>query len=283
MIARLLYLPSNILSLVVGRLARVRFPRSLSRVLIRAYCRFYRIDLSACSLDLSQFDSLADFFVRDLKPERRPVEGPIVSPVDGVLRDFGPIREGRLSHVKGREYSPGELVQNSEYGRLFSGGFYFNFYLSPADCHHVFSPLAGEIIASSCIPGALFPVNDFALRLVEGLFCINERLVTYIRTERGLVAVVMIGAMCVGQMRVSYDDWNTNATGEIFSWAPGAATNRQGTSLMRVYEKPVQIKAGERLGTFHLGSSVVVLFEKGDLHPANFAAETKVVYGQSLI
>ena len=275
MSTRLLYLPGNIVSLLVGWLAHLRLPSALLRRVIRVYCAFYRIDPSSCTRSLSEFASLADFFVREMKPELRPVNGPLVSPVDGVLRDFGSLDSGELSHIKGRRYSVEELLQSSSQARLFRQGFYLNFYLSPADCHHVFCPLAGEVFESVYIPGGLLPVNDFTFRRVSRLFCLNERLVTYIRSDIGTVALVMVGAMCVGQMGVTYDSWRTNTPRSFLD---------SGGAQVRDYQQAIRYVAGQKLGTFCLGSSVVLLFErKPEGLGKRLAPGMRLYYGSALV
>jgi phosphatidylserine decarboxylase len=95
--------------------------------------------------------------------------------------------------------------------------------------------------------------------------------VTYIECHLGLVAVVMIGATNVGRISVVYDSFISNA---------GA-----GTIVAREYEPPIDVAAGERLGTFHMGSSVVVLIEPGrvDLGRVRLEAGKKVQYGAAVL
>ena len=80
--------------------------------------------------------------------------------------------------------------------------------------------MAGNIVRSVHIPGKLWPVNDWSLANVNELFSINERVVTYIESPQGLVAVVMIGATNVGKISVVYDSFISNTAGStrlIFS------------------------------------------------------------------
>ena len=63
----------------------------------------------------------------------------------------------------------------------------------------------GSITGYRHIPGAFFPVNPLSVRNVAGLFSINERLVTYLDSEFGRVAVVKVAATGVGHITLSYD------------------------------------------------------------------------------
>jgi phosphatidylserine decarboxylase len=64
-------------------------------------------------------------------------------------------------------------------------------------------------------------------------------------------------------------------------------TNVTGTSetAVRDYTTPIAIGAGDRLGTFHMGSSVVVLIEPGriDLDRVRLEAAQKVRYGEAVL
>jgi phosphatidylserine decarboxylase len=118
----------------------------------------------------------------------------------------------------------------------------------------------------------LWPVNDWSLANVDELFSINERVVTYIDCHLGLVAVVMIGATNVGKMSVVYDTFISNA-GNI------------DRTVTRSYDSPKAIHAGDRLGTFHMGSSVVILVEPGriDVERVRLHAGKKVYYGAAVV
>jgi phosphatidylserine decarboxylase len=97
-------------------------------------------------------------------------------------------------------------------------------------------------------------------------------IITCIDSAFGSVAVVMIGATNVGKISVQYDTFISN----------NAAADR---TVARDYEPPKDIKAGDRLGTFHMGSSVVVLVEPGrvDLERVRLHAGTKVQYGAAIL
>ena len=76
----------------------------------------------------------------------------------------------------------------------------------------------------------------------------------------------------VGKISVVYDSFISNA----------AEANR---TAIRNYDPPIDIAAGDRLGTFHMGSSVVVLFEPGrvNLSRVRLEAGKKVHYGSALL
>lgn len=265
------YVPKNHLSRLVGRLVHVRLPKPLARRLVHWFARAYQIDVDAAAQPIHHYHSIGHFFTRDLAEGLRPIESDFVSPVDGRLRNFGTIENGRIEQIKGKSYSLARFLSDDNAAR-YENGTFFNLYLSPQDYHHIHSPVGGRIVRSVHIPGRLWPVNDWSLANIDELFSINERVVTYIDCELGRVAVVMIGATNVGKISVVYDSFISNAAG----------TNR---TAVRNYDPPIDIRAGDRLGTFHMGSSVVVLLEPGrvDLDRVRLEAGHKVRYGAAVL
>ena len=266
------YVPKNHLSRTIGRLVHMRLPKPLARRLVRWFASTYEIDVSAAGKELHEYPSIGHFFIRDLREGVRPIESDFVSPVDGVLRNFGVVTGGRLEQIKGKSYTLQRFLSDEQHASRYENGFFFNLYLSPQDYHHVHSPVSGRIVRSIHIPGKLWPVNDWSLHNIDELFSINERVVTYIECDLGLVAVVMIGATNVGKISVSFDSFITNVTGTP-------------KTMNRDYADPIAIAAGDRLGTFHMGSSVVVLVEPGRIAPDRVRLEAgkKVRYGEAVL
>lgn len=266
------YVPKNHLSRTIGRLVHARLPRPLARMLVHRFARAYQIDVDAAGKPLHEYPSIGHFFTRDLREGLRPIESDFVSPVDGTLRNFGPVELGRLPQIKEKTYTVATFLGDEAYARRYENGAFFNLYLSPQDYHHIHSPVAGTIVRSVHIPGRLWPVNDWSLANVDELFSINERVVTYIESALGLVAVVMIGATNVGKISVVYDSFVSNASGTS-------------QTVVRDYPTPIPIACGDRLGTFHMGSSVVMLLEPSriDLSRVRLEAGKKVQYGAAVL
>ena len=126
---------------------------------------------------------------------------------------------------------------------------------------------------STHIPGRLWPVNDWSLSTIDDLFSVNERVVTYLKTRFGVIAVVMVGATNVGKMSVTYDSFVTNVP------------PRERETRTRNYGNPVALNVGDRLGTFHMGSSVVVLARRGTFREEQVlvSAPCDVQMGQRLV
>ena len=272
---KILYiLPKNYLSYFLGRLAAIELPRPFSSYLVRLFAYFFKIDDSSASKPASDYRSIAEFFIRDLKQYHISNESRLISPVEGTLRSFGKIENGLIPQVKDIDFHIKDLLGHEQYAQYFSQGLYFNLYLSPRNYHQVHAPLTGEIIASTHIPGTLWPVNDWSLNNVKDLFCINERIVTYFDSELGKAALVMVGATNVGSMTVVYDNWITNNMAM-------PAKERLALSS-REYANPIAISRGEKLGKFHLGSSVILL-TSNLIEPLDLSSQSKIELFQALI
>jgi len=247
-------LPRKRLSRMVGQLARIPAPDPLLRAAVHIYCQAYDVDLSICEVPPGGFPTFDAFFTRKLKAGARPLDGDpdaILSPADGRVEDLGVIEQGAVVRVKGRDYDVAELVGDSAAGAELEGGHFAVIYLSPRDYHRVHAPVTAPVVAMRHVPGTLFPVNGIGMAHVPRLLARNERIAVHQRSERhGHVITVMVGAIGVGRISLSFDD--------------SALTNAGRASGLRVYgEDPPVLERGDELGVFHMGSTVVLLVGPG--------------------
>lgn len=247
-------LPRRWISRVVGVIASIRWPRPMNRAILGWFARRYNVNLTEAERPIESYVSLNDFFTRALKPGVRPIAteaGHFVSPVDGVVSQFGLATNGRMIQAKGIDYSVDELFAGLPDAGRFREGAYAVIYLSPPDYHRIHSPCEGEVVHWLYSPGTLYPVNQAAVLGIPGLFACNERLTSLIQTRsHGMVAVVKVGATNVGKIRVVYDAFSTNR----------AFLSKARLQTLAV---PFAVKAGAELGRFEMGSTVVLLFEAG--------------------
>ena len=132
------------------------------------------------------------------------------------------------------------------------------------DYHRIHSPVEGRILGYYYQPGKLFPVNNLAVNSINQLFSKNERLITYIESDRGLVALIKVGATSVGKIRVTYD--------------PNIATNRWiRLAKEHMYDEEIHIRKGAELGRFEMGSTVMLLFEKDTVELLEFEEKQKMM------
>jgi phosphatidylserine decarboxylase len=266
-------LPRKRLSRLLGQIARVEAPASVLRAAIQAYCRAYGVDLADYEVPPQGFESFDAFFTRRLKPGARPVDQTpdvLVSPADGRIDDLGMIEANATFEVKGRPYAVAELLGDAGIGAELEGGQFAVIYLSPRDYHRVHAPVDGPVAALRHIPGTLFPVNSIGVEHVPRLLARNERVAVHQRsTSLGRVTSVMVGAIGVGRISVSFDD--------------SVVTNDGRRPGLRVYgDAPPFLARGAELGVFHLGSTVVLLLGPGT--PAHWlvSAGSIVRMGQAI-
>ncbi|SEK80958.1 phosphatidylserine decarboxylase [Stigmatella aurantiaca] len=242
-------LPKSALSAAVGLATRLPAPAPVHRAAMKAFAKAYNVDMEEAEHSFERYSTFAEFFTRGLKPGLRPVdsgEKVVVSPVDARVSQVGYSDHGRCLQAKGIEYTVDELLGDKAAAAPFHGGAWTTLYLSPRDYHRIHAPLGGTITGYAYIPGEFWPVNPASVKNKQSLFCVNERLVTYLDTVAGKCAVVKVGATCVSRIKAAYDEVLTH-TGK-----PGKV-HRYGAAL------PVE-KGGE-LGRFEMGSTVILLFE----------------------
>ncbi len=271
-VARLLALVSHpAVSRAAGHLSDLRLPRPLLDGAVAAYARLLDVAMDEVEHPAGGFGNFDEFFVRRLRPGARPIEGgeeAFVSPADGRVLNHGTVIRGRLLQVKGWTYSVADLLGDEREAARFEGGSFLTVYLSPRDYHRVHAPLAGEVGGFRHIPGPLYPVNRLGVEHVDGLFARNERVVTLLDTARGRMAVVLVGATCVGRISLAFACLRAEAgrMGQLVPLTPARSLAR-----------------GEELGAFHLGSTVVVLNEApGPRFAASLERGTPVRMGQAL-
>ena len=268
-------LPQHLLSRLVGRLAECRTPW-VKNLFINWFRQRYQVDMSqALQPDPEAYEHFNAFFTRALKPDARPLDntpGAILSPADGAISQLGPIEQGRIFQAKGRSYSLNTLLGgDAARAQPFINGQFATIYLSPRDYHRVHMPIAGTLRESIYIPGDLYSVNQVTAAGVDNLFARNERLVAIFDTELGPMAMVLVGAMIVAGIETVWNGQVAPLPRQplVLDAAPG--------------QTPVQLAAGEEMGRFKLGSTVILLFGPEVMGWAEqLAAGDAVVMGRSI-
>lgn len=267
--------PQHLLSRMVGWFAETSFGPVRS-LFISSFIKIFKIDLSeAKESNPDAYPSFNAFFTRELKPDARPLcmDGDaVLSPADGHISEIGSIEDGRLLQAKGREFKLVDLLGgDEEMSQLFRGGNFATIYLSPRDYHRVHMPLDGKLRRMVHIPGDLFSVNTATTALVDGLFARNERVVCLFDTAAGPMAVIMVGAMICASIETS--------------WA-GLITPHKRQVRRVDYPSsvdPVDLKKGEEMGRFKLGSTVILLFGDDAVDwEDDLEAESRVLMGERL-
>jgi phosphatidylserine decarboxylase len=240
-------LPRVRISRAVGRLCDQSLHPVVSKVVTRAYCRAYRVNMHEAEPQPFAYQSFDAFFTRSLRQGARPLSSDaLISPCDGVISAVGRVDPGARLFVKGQPYEVGELVGDPREAARYTGGDFAVIYLAPRDYHRVHSPVEGEVSLVRGVAGDLYPVNSIGEKHVPQLFVRNQRATIVVETKGlGRVTVVMVGAVIVGRISVSVLP------------DPDVPEGLHPIIPARSVEK------GGEIGVFHLGSTVVLLLEPG--------------------
>jgi len=225
---------SGILQSLILRISLVKL-KVFKNLLIRLFIKKYKIDLSDHPRkSIQDYKDFNDFFTREIIHRRRPISGYlddsiIISPVDGKIVEFGNIEEGRLIQIKEMGYDLlGLLDGDIKLTETYKNGSFISIYLAPYNYHRVHAPIDGSLEQSKMIPGEMNRVDINALSNIENLYIKNQRLITEFKGSLFNCIMIMVAARNVASM-----------------------TTR--THLKRFIK-------GQDVGTFNLGSTVVVLF-----------------------
>ena len=260
-------LPQHLLSRLMFRFARIQIPWIKNRF-TSWFVSNYKVNLNEAQLeDLQEYKHFNDFFTRALKDGSRPIsDSKIVSPVDGVVSQFGSIKEALIVQAKGKKFSVEALLAENSKNDLYTS--FVTIYLSPKDYHRIHMPLDGSLKSMKYIPGNLFSVNQRTVDDIDQVFARNERLVCYFDSEYGEIALVMVGAIFVGSMETSWE---------------GQITPPYNKSV-RTFEydsRQIKLSKGEELGRFNMGSTVILLLPH-NVSKMNFEFNKTLKMGQSL-
>lgn len=267
-------LPHHLLSRLIGCAAECRAAWFKNR-LINWFIKQYQVNMSEAQIeDPAAFEHFNAFFTRALKDGARPLDNTadaVLCPADGAISQLGRIEHGRIFQAKGHSFSVVELLGgNTQLASPFMGGEFATVYLSPKDYHRVHMPLAGTLKQMVYVPGRLFSVNQTTAENVPELFARNERVVCLFDTERGPMAVVLVGAMIVASVETVWAGLVTPPKRELKTFDYDEAARA-----------PITLEKGAELGRFKLGSTAIVLFGPEQVKWAqSLAAGSSVQMGQ---
>lgn len=254
---------SNKFSRLFGILANYKFPKSVQIFINKFYVRLFKIDLSEFD-NVETYDSLNALFTRSLRIPRKidSKDYNLVSPTDSLIIESGRVEDNKALQIKGKSYDVATLlglnlknaqnvtnINNVDSNNVtnLNDYSYINLYLSPKDYHHYHAPCDVEILESRYFSGRLLPVNFPSLRKNDSLYSVNERVVLKMRlTHNNSIAFyVAVGALNVGKMRFLFDE--------------KIQSNASLGDFVRTYETPFKLKAGQEIGTFEMGSTIVLI------------------------
>jgi len=241
-------IPRRLVTRFLGWFSKIEQPwvRDLSIGLWRF---FSGLDLSEAKK--TQFRSMHDCFIRELKDGARPVAVDpqiLTSPCDAIIGACGAIADKELHQIKGFPYTLDDLLGDPSLAQTHRNGTYVTLRLTSSMYHRFHAPHDCQVEEVRYISGDTWNVNPIALRRVEKLFCKNERAVIKTMLAGGhRVTLVPVAAILVASIRLHFLDVLLHL-------------GRQGANEMPCNAPHVK---GQEMGWFEHGSTIIV-FAPGD-------------------
>ena len=238
-------IPRRLLTQFMGWFSQIEQP--LVRDISIGLWRFFS-DLDLRDARNTQFRSMHDCFIRQLKDGARPVDRSadiLVSPCDAIVGATGTIAGTDLYQVKGFPYTLEELLCDPDLVEAHRDGRYVTLRLTSSMYHRFHAPHDCRVDRVTYISGDTWNVNPIALRRVEKLFCKNERalLRTKLTATGDTVTLVLVAAVLVASIRLNFLDVLLSL-------------KHRGPNVMACH---APFGKGDEMGWFQHGSTVIVL------------------------
>lgn len=266
-------IPRRFATLFLGWWSRIESPLVVGTSL--AVWKQFAPELDFSEARTTEFRSLRDCFIRELRPGARPIASApdtIVSPCDAIVGACGRIEAGTLIQAKDLDYALADLLGDEALARRHQGGRYVTLRLKSTMYHRFHAPTRCRVSEVIHIAGDTWNVNPIALARVERLFCRNERAVIPLRLEPllgpHLEPRVDPRRGADGHDRRDRQEDSGAALTLVAIAAIGVATLRLhclDSALGLRYAGPTRIacdaryEKGQELGWFEQGSTIVVL------------------------
>ncbi len=179
------------------------------------------------------------FFLREGKrPHVRVNKAILLSPVEGRLHEIRTLNaqqkiNGKQGCLRSENYTFDQLIYKEDDRHVFDDGYYFNFYLSPLNLHYVLFPIDMIVQKLTYHPARCRPILFMKSGEVK-----NERLVIEGTATHFDIPIIVV---LIGSFMVS--------------------------GIECIAEEGKEYQAGELLGGFKLGSTVMILLPKGTIKP----------------
>ncbi len=261
--------PRRLATRFMGWFSQIEQP--LVRDLSIGIWRFFS-DLDLREAKKSQFRSLHDCFVRELKDGARTLDldpAILVSPCDGIVGACGAIAGTDLYQVKGFPYTLEDLLGDPALVNAHRNGRYVTLRLKSSMYHRFHAPHDCRVEQVTYVAGDTWNVNPIALKRVEKLFCKNERAIlrTRLAATGDVVTLVAVAAILVAGIRLRFLDLLLD-------------TAHRGPTVFPCH---APLKKGEEMGWFQHGSTIIVFAPDGFKLCDNVEEGAVVRMGQPLM
>lgn len=192
--------------------------RAISKYHIKSFIKNHNIDITQAQKSLKDFTCFNDFFIRTLKPEARPLSkdpSTLISPADGHIIIIENITNSLHFPVKESGFNLAHFLANQELATQFEGGTLMIFRLAPWDYHRFHFPLDCTPAQPQTISGIYESVNPLVYYTGIQPLTENERHLYLLQsTSCGTVAMVSVGALCVGKIIDTYQPYKKYQKGD---------------------------------------------------------------------
>jgi phosphatidylserine decarboxylase len=183
-----------------------------------------------------------------------------------MIQEVGRLQQATLLTAKGVRYTLSSLLPGID-SKPFEDGAYAVLFLSPADCHRVFSPSQAALEEVIHVPGRRLLVHPPFQRQEFPVFVLNERVIMRFQTPARRYLLVLVAGWGVGNI--------------THPWRARPKLSRRRVTRRR-FESPRDVASGEWVATFELGSTVILIAETHEGVAAHVEPSEQVHYGQPL-
>ena len=232
-------LPKHTVTRVAGWFAECQTPW-LKNYFIRSFIKNHGVDLSeAVRKRPEEYVSFNDFFIRHLDMQLRPIAAgtaDIACPIDGNIAELGTIQNDMLLQAKSHYFSLIDLLgDDTTLAQSFNNGEFITLYLAPNNYHRIHMPITGKLVKTIYVPGTLFSVNRITADHIPNLYSRNERLICLFDTAAGPMAVILVGAIIVGNIQTIWQQQPIHAREiHVETFTNGMVIEKGGIRLLQI-------------------------------------------------
>ncbi|WP_171163675.1 phosphatidylserine decarboxylase [Streptomyces sp. I05A-00742] len=204
-----------------------------------------------------------EFFIRKLKPGKRPVTAKddntvVVAPADCVINMIvDELKEDTPIPVKSVTMNVRQLLDGSEYADKFLDGTAVSCILMPDSYHWYHAPVAGRVVeARDDVGGVYYGMRDFPGLLNKGDVGYGYDYSMFDDFRRGYLIIKTVAPNALGE---PVDEG-------YVAQVPVGLNSIASVNFLDKFkgELPVMVEKGEQIGNFQYGGSLnILLFEKG--------------------
>lgn len=231
----------------------------------------YFADLELEDAVRTDFKSMHDCFIRELREGARPIDGNphfVTSPCDAIVGASGQVDGDTLIQAKGFQYALHDLLVDRELVALYRDGTYVTLRLTSSMYHRFHAPADCMVERVTYFSGDTWNTNPIALKRVEKLFCKNERAVIRTRLADGTaLTLVPVAAILIASIRLHFLDVLLHL-------------RHRGPN---VFSCSVRFRKGQEMGWFQHGSTIIMFAPKGFELCSRVRQGSTIRMGQALL